>query len=80
MHAQIVKRALLACFALLFVVAMAGAVQAGPLHFSVSKAQAGGIGHGQQEIVFHFTVANTTSHEFIRRLSKIFLVLPGRNI
>ena len=44
MHAQIVKRALLACFALLFVVAMAGAVQAGPLHFSVSKAQAGGVG------------------------------------
>ena len=77
MHAQIVKRALLACFALLFVVAMAGAVQAGPLHFSVSKAQAGGIGHGQEEIVFHFTVANTTSHEFIRRLNSVTVEVTG---
>ena len=77
MHAQIVKRALLACFALLFAVAMAGAVQAGPLQFSVSKAQAGGVGQGQQEIVFHYTVTNTTSHEFIRRLNSVTVEVTG---
>lgn len=77
MHAQIVKRAVLACLALLFVAAMAGAVQAGPLQFSVSKAQAGGVGHGQQEIVFSYTVANASGHEFVRRLNSVTVEVTG---
>ena len=77
MHAQFVKRALIACFALLFAVAMAGAVQAGPLQFSVSKTLAGDVGGDQQEIVFSYTVTNVSGHEYVRRLNSVTVEVTG---
>ena len=77
MHAQTVKRALFACVALLFAVAMAATAQAGTLQINVTQAVAGRVGGGTQEIAFSYSVANTSAHEVVRRLNSMTVEVTG---
>lgn len=73
-------------FAVLFAVLIAAAflvcgmsqpAEAGPLNFTVTDSEAGGVHGGKQDIFFWFTVRNTSHSEYIRRVNSVTVEVTG---
>lgn len=72
-------KALLMCFvALILVFSMVNNASAGPMSIKVTGTHAGGVGDGKQQIVFEYTVKNTSQHEYISKINWVEVEVTGR--